>query len=204
MLKVKLLKLSFSRSFQRLNSLTSEVQEPKENPIQFLVHTIGIRQKVFFASERAKAGFQYNPELIQTQFLQTVMTGLQDDVISGDLKPSLQDPNVKDETLLEKMNTVYSLEMEKNIKMSALLKSKEAKVVAVQQEEKNCTEQVSGLRKGNGHAPKRITLIEKLKAGNKAICDTLQYLTTEVASLSQTNRTKIGKYHSSNVQNNIL
>lgn len=63
------------------------------------------------------------------------MTGLQDDVICADHKPCLQDPNTVDETLLENMNTVYILEMEKKNKWSALMKSRGAKVAAVQEED---------------------------------------------------------------------
>ncbi len=67
--------------------LTHAVQEPKEMPVQFLIRTMDLRQKVMFASERAKVELMYNPELIQSQFLQTVLTGLQDDAVRADIKP---------------------------------------------------------------------------------------------------------------------
>lgn len=35
---------------------------------------------------------KYSAELIQNQFLQTVLTGLHDDTIQADVKPYLQDP----------------------------------------------------------------------------------------------------------------
>jgi len=76
------------------HSLTRAVQEPKETPVQFLIRTMDIRQKVLFASERAKVGLKYNSELIQTQFLQTLLTGLQDDAVRVDIKHYLQDPSV--------------------------------------------------------------------------------------------------------------
>ncbi|KAJ8379601.1 hypothetical protein SKAU_G00003790 [Synaphobranchus kaupii] len=41
-----------------------------------------------------------------------VMTGLHDDTIRADLKPFSQDPHLRDEVLLEKMDIVYTLEME--------------------------------------------------------------------------------------------
>lgn len=68
-----------------------------------------LRQKVLLASEQAKDGLKYNPELIQTQFLQSLLTGLQDDAVRADFKPYLQDPAVSDEVLLEKMSVAYSI-----------------------------------------------------------------------------------------------
>lgn len=68
-----------------------------------------LRQKVLLASEQAKDGLKYNPELIQTQFLQSLLTGLQDDAVRADIKPCLQDPAVSDEVLLEKMSVAYSI-----------------------------------------------------------------------------------------------
>lgn len=94
------------------HSLTRAVQEPKETPIQFLVRAMDLRQRVLSASENVKTGLRYNYELIQNQFLQTVMTGLHDDSIRTDLKPYLENPCVEDEVLLEKMNMSYSLELE--------------------------------------------------------------------------------------------
>lgn len=67
-----------------------------------------LRQKVIFASERAKVGLEYNPELIQTQFLQTLVSGLQDKAICTNIKPYLQDPSVPDEVLLENERCLQS------------------------------------------------------------------------------------------------
>ncbi|KAK7880554.1 hypothetical protein WMY93_032813 [Mugilogobius chulae] len=77
-----------------------------------------LRQQIHFASERAATGLQYSAELIQNQFLQTILTGLQDDTIRTDLKPYLQNPQVTDEVLLEKMTAAYNLEMERKSKLS--------------------------------------------------------------------------------------
>ncbi len=90
------------------HSLTRAVQEPKEMPIQFLVRAMDLRQRILSASENVKTGLKYNHELIQNQFLQTVLTGLHDDSIRTDLKPYLENLLVEDEVLLEKMNVIYS------------------------------------------------------------------------------------------------
>lgn len=99
------------------HSLTRAVQEPKETPIQFVVRAMDLRQQIVLASERVKSGLKYSAELIQNQFLQTVLTGLHDDTIRADVKPYLQDPEVKDEVLLEKVTMAYNLETERKNKL---------------------------------------------------------------------------------------
>ena len=167
------------------HSLTRAVQEPKETPVQFLIRTMDLRQKVLFASERAKVGLKYHPELVQTQFLQTWLTGLQDDAVRADIKPYLQDPAVQDEMLLEKMSVAYSVEQERKSKLLSVTKQKGVKVAMVQEEESNENEQVSGAKKNKNHSTKPNPILEKLDADNKVICEALQTLTTHVASLSQ-------------------
>lgn len=100
------------------HSLTRAAQEPRETPVQFLVRVMDLRQQIHFASERTDSGLKYSPELIQNQFLQTILTGLQDDTIRTDLKPYLQIPKIADEVLLEKMTAAYNLEIERKVKLS--------------------------------------------------------------------------------------
>ncbi|MEQ2292662.1 hypothetical protein AMECASPLE_025207 [Ameca splendens] len=69
------------------------------------------------------------------------MTGLQDDIIRADLKPHLQDPNVKDKDLLEKMTAAYTVEMERRNKLSSTGKSKTIKVATVSNEGENTLHQ---------------------------------------------------------------
>lgn len=59
-----------------------------------------------------------NTELTQRHFLQTVMTGLHGNAICTDHKPYLSNLNISDETFLNKMSAVYSLEMGKKFKLS--------------------------------------------------------------------------------------
>lgn len=63
------------------HSLIRAVQESRDTPIQFLVQVMDLRQQILSASERAESGLKYSSELIQNQFLQTVITGLHDDTI---------------------------------------------------------------------------------------------------------------------------
>ncbi|RXN10300.1 hypothetical protein ROHU_030878 [Labeo rohita] len=68
----------------------SEVQDSKETPQNFLIRVLDLRQKILFASQEAESSLKYDPILVQNMFLHTVLTGLQNDYIRGDLKPYLQ------------------------------------------------------------------------------------------------------------------
>lgn len=173
------------------HSLTRAVQGPKETPIQFLMRAMDLRQHIVLASDRVKSGLKYSTELIQNQFLQTVMTGLHDDTIRADIKPYLQNPKVTDEVLLEKMTAAYSLEMERKNKLLATSKAKMIRVAAVVEENEQ-TEHVpqSNKNKGGG-TNKRDTLMEKVDQGNKAICEAIQNLTMHIASLQQASHSQV-------------
>lgn len=172
------------------HSLTRAVQEPRETPIQFLVRAMDLRQQIIFASERVESGLKYSSELIQNQFLQTVITGLHDDTIRADLKPHLQDPKIKDEVLLEKMTAAYTLELERKNKLSTASKARMIKVAAVSEENEKTEEESHSHKPVNKNKQsekhKRDTLMEKVDQGNKAICDAIQNPATHIASLSRT------------------
>ncbi|XP_030590038.1 uncharacterized protein LOC115783375 [Archocentrus centrarchus] len=165
------------------HSLTRAVQESKETPVQFLIRAMDLRQKVLTASDRAKAGLKYNPELVQTQFLQTILTGLQDDAVRVDIKPYLQDTTVSDEVLLEKMSAAYSVELERRNKLST--RQKNIKVASVQEEEKCRNENVGSSKKSKNQTEKPNPIVEKLEANNKVICEAIQNLSTQVSNLTQ-------------------
>ncbi|XP_015249862.1 PREDICTED: uncharacterized protein LOC107097282 [Cyprinodon variegatus] len=142
-----------------------------------------LRQKVLTASNRAKAGLKYNPELVQTQFLQTILTGLQDDAVKVDIKPYLQDATVSNEVLLEKMSAAYSVELERRNKLSTRQKS--IKVASVQGEDNCKNENTGSSKKSKNQTEKPNPIVEKLEANNKVICEAIQNLSTQVANLTQ-------------------
>ena len=96
--------------------LTSEVQGIKETPQSFLIRTFDLRQKILFASQEDESGLQYDPGLVQKMFLHTVLTGLQNDNIRRDLQPYLEQVDISDELLLERMNTACAYETERQNK----------------------------------------------------------------------------------------
>ncbi len=151
-----------------------------------------LRQQILFASERVESGLKYSSEQIQNQFLQTVITGLHDDTIWADLKPYLQDPKTKDEVLLEKMTSAYSLKVERKNKLATTSKTRTIKAAALSEEnEKAELESYTHTKRNKtkqGETHKRDTLMEKVDQGNKAICEAIQSLTTQIAGLSQVPR----------------
>lgn len=92
--------------------LTSEVQSSKETPQNFLIRAMDLRQKILFASQKVESSLKYDPALVQSLFMHTVLTGLQNDNIKSDLQPYLLQTNTSDELLLEKLNIACTNEKE--------------------------------------------------------------------------------------------
>jgi len=69
-----------------------------------------------FASQESESGLQYDPGLVQKMFLHTVLTGLQNDNIRRDLQPYLEQADISDELLLERMNTACAYETKRQNK----------------------------------------------------------------------------------------
>lgn len=87
--------------------LTSKVQNSKETPQSLLVRCLDLRQKILFASQEAESSLKYNPILVQSMFLHTV---LQNESIKSDLQPYLTRTDVSDELLLDKVNVACANE----------------------------------------------------------------------------------------------
>lgn len=126
--------------------LTSEVQNSKETPQNFLIRTMDLRQKILFASQEADSSLKYDPVLVQSLFMHTVLTGLQSDNIKGDLQPYLLQTDTSDELLLEKLNISCANEKERQDKKKHLAPSRVTHVNTVQSgeasvEKKNTTSQ---------------------------------------------------------------
>lgn len=83
--------------------LSSEVQSSKETSQNFLLRAMDLRQKILFASQEAESGLKYDPVLVQSLFMHTILTGLQSDNIKNDMQPYLLQTATSDEVLLEKV-----------------------------------------------------------------------------------------------------
>lgn len=69
--------------------LTTEVQSNRETSQNFLIRTMDLRQKILFASQEADSSLKYDPALVQSMFMHTVLIGLQNDSIKTDIQPYL-------------------------------------------------------------------------------------------------------------------
>ena len=93
--------------------LSSGAQEGGETPQEFLVRLLDLKQKVLFASQEAGSNLKYDPKLVQCMFLHSLLTGLRSNSIKLEVKPYLQNTEVTDEELFEKLNVAVSNEMER-------------------------------------------------------------------------------------------
>ena len=89
---------------QLCRQLTSAVQEPCETPQQFLVRVMDSRQKIIFEWQESESEMNYDIFLAQNMFLHALMTGFSYDNIKSDMRASLSDKTVSDETLFEQLN----------------------------------------------------------------------------------------------------
>ena len=64
------------------------VQKPEEDPLDFLMRALGVRQKICYCSEENES-IKCNDLLIQGVFLQTIGTGLSNENIRAYMKPFL-------------------------------------------------------------------------------------------------------------------
>ncbi|KAL6454997.1 hypothetical protein MHYP_G00365650 [Metynnis hypsauchen] len=114
--------------------LTSEVQGIKETPQAFLIRAVDLRQKILFASQESESGLKYDPGLVQNLFLHTVLTGLQNDNIKRDLQPYLEQSDITDELLLERLNIACAYETERNNKRKMITPQRPVPVHSVHSE----------------------------------------------------------------------
>ncbi|XP_028971131.2 uncharacterized protein LOC117594385 isoform X1 [Esox lucius] len=94
-----------------------------------------LRQKILFASQEADSSLKYDPVLVQSLFMHTVLTGLQSDNIKGDLQPYLLQTDTSDELLLEKLNISHANEKERQDKKKHSAPSRVTNVNTVQSSE---------------------------------------------------------------------
>ena len=74
------------------------------------------KRQVIFASQESESQLQYDPVLVQKLFLRAISTGLISYSIKADIDPYLNDINVSDEILLEKLNLAANNEAERKHK----------------------------------------------------------------------------------------
>lgn len=96
--------------YQKLINIS---QEQKESAQDFLFRAIELKDRLLFASKGREAEEHYSADLVKRKFLRSVATGLLSDNIKYQIKPYLDDMDVTDETLIERVNEAANLETER-------------------------------------------------------------------------------------------
>jgi hypothetical protein len=98
------------------HELSNMVQSPKEDPTEFLMRALDLRQKVMFASGEKMSGLSYTPTLVHGMFKHAFYTGLKDEVLRHEIAPSLEQ-DASDETLVQTLTSIHSREQERRSKL---------------------------------------------------------------------------------------
>ncbi|KAI3375499.1 hypothetical protein L3Q82_003827 [Scortum barcoo] len=96
--------------YQKLINIS---QEPKESAQDFLFRAIELKDRLLFASKGRESEEHYSADLVKRKFLRSVATGLLSDNIKYQIKLYLDDMDVTDETLIERVNEAANLETER-------------------------------------------------------------------------------------------
>ena len=88
------------------HELVIMVQKPEEDPLDFLMQALGVRQT------EEDESIKYNDSLIQGVFLQTIGTGLPNENIRAHMKPFLKQLGITDQELTHQMKIAIRFEEE--------------------------------------------------------------------------------------------
>jgi hypothetical protein len=122
---------SATELYQTLANIT---QLPKEDPQFFIIRALTVRQKIIFASKESGSSS------VQGLFLHALETGLIDDTIRAKMRPTLKNPSVADEDLIEAMSMAISAETERLNKFGASGRYKQASVSSLEMAKSNIKE----------------------------------------------------------------
>ena len=113
------------------------VQLPTEDPQNFLLRALNLREKIVFASEQENTKLKYDKTQCQNLFLHTIETGLLSNTIRSRMHSFLMKPGVTDAELISQLNTAVTEEAERNSKLGIGQKGK-AKVSKVERQAVSC------------------------------------------------------------------
>lgn len=166
-------------STELFQELMCAKQNDNETPQQFLYRVIGLKQKILFASSLPDANIKYSRATVQDIFLHTVYQGLahRHDDIRRELKPLLNDNQVKDEVILRHVMRITSEESERQRRLGPPPRQNQLKAHSAQLEANAA--QFQGAKQQSAEQTAGIDMIQQLSAKIEA-------LTKVVDSLKQT------------------
>lgn len=109
--------------------LTNSTQG-KDEPQDFLLKLLSLKQKILFVSKEEGAEVHYDDRLVTPVFLHTLYIGLNDETLRRELKPIL-DSKVEDDELIQQFSTIVAREKERKERLT------KAKVNSVTEEVQN-------------------------------------------------------------------
>ena len=117
----KLIRLNYKEktASELYQELSVVCQNAKESLQQFFLHSLGLRNKVQFASQKGDSKFEYGFPLIQNTFLETIETGLRDDILVTKLRPALRNMDLSDEDLMKYVNELATSQAERQSKLAS-------------------------------------------------------------------------------------
>ena len=118
-------------------SLANLVQLPTEDPQNFLLRALNLREKIVFASEQENTKLKYDKTQCQNLFLHTIETGLLSNTIRSRMRSLLMKPGVTDAELISQLNTAVAEEAERNSELGIGQKGN-AKVSKVESQAVSC------------------------------------------------------------------
>ena len=114
-----------SEAYQQLATVCQ--QSSGESPQQFLLRALDLRNKVNFASKESDCEFNYGASLIQKTFVKSFETGLRDDILASNLRPTLRTSGLTDDERMRQVNELASQQAERSSKLASE-RQKSAKV----------------------------------------------------------------------------
>lgn len=101
------------------SELASATQNPKENPNDFLLRVMDLRNRILFASQEDSNELKYSPELVAGLFRRTVYTGLRDTTLRHEMRKHLDNVAISDAGLMHELNQIIIQESERQSKLQS-------------------------------------------------------------------------------------
>ena len=106
-------------SAELYQDLITTCQQPKESAQQFLLRLLDSPNKVLFASQEEGLQSEYRQTLVQNTFIKSLETGLRDEALVTNFRPTLHGTEVMNESLMRIVNDFASKQVERKLKMAS-------------------------------------------------------------------------------------
>ena len=105
-------------------SLSNLIQKPNEEPQNFLLRALNLREKILFASKQEGTKLKYDATQCQSIFLHALETGLLNNNLRSRMRVFIQQPDITDAELIAQLNLAEAEESERNAKLGIGQKGK--------------------------------------------------------------------------------